>query len=74
MSLKSEYQTYQINEIFTDYSGPADKALARMNHCSCCGAKLLLSHLSDYKSLIVQETSRCLDCGKDNRKIIHVLN
>lgn len=50
------------------------KTIQKFNHCPECGAKLLLSHWSDYKSLLVQETARCLDCGKGNRKDIHVLN
>ena len=37
-------------------------------------AKLLLNHISDYKSLVIHESAQCLDCGKDNRKIIHMIN
>lgn len=59
---------------YEEYYGSADEVKKIMNECKICGAKLMLSHLPDYKNLLVQETARCLDCGNGNRRIIHVLN
>lgn len=59
---------------YEEYYGSADEVKKSMNECKVCGAKLMLSHLPDYKNLLVQETARCLDCGNGNRRIIHVLN
>ncbi|MBD63750.1 MAG: hypothetical protein CME62_00970 [Halobacteriovoraceae bacterium] len=61
-------------EKFEEYWGTAENVQKIMGHCRICGSKLLLSHLPDYKNLIVQETARCIDCGEGNRKVIHVLN
>ena len=51
-----------------------NREMHRLVHCELCGAKLLLNHISDYKSLVIHESAQCLDCGKDNRKIIHMIN
>lgn len=59
---------------YEEYYGSPDEVKKHMNECKVCGAKLMLSHLPDYKNLLVQETARCLDCGNGNRRIIHVLN
>ncbi len=61
-------------EKFEEYWGSSDNVKKQMGECGVCGAKLLLSHMPDYKNLLVQETARCIDCGSGNRKIIHVLN
>lgn len=61
-------------ERFEEYYGDVKQVKKLINDCKVCGAKLIKSHLSDYKNLLVQETSRCPDCGSGNCKIIHVLN
>lgn len=61
-------------EQFEEYWGTADNVKKIMGDCNICGSKLLLSHLPDYKNLMVQETARCIDCGSGTRKIIHALN
>jgi len=48
--------------------------VCKNNSCSICGAKLLLSHISDYRNLFIQETSRCLDCGQGAKKEFHNIN
>lgn len=70
MSKETEFKF----EKFESYWGSADNVQKIIGHCQFCGSKLLLSHLPDYKNLIVQETARCIDCGEGNRKVIHVLN
>jgi hypothetical protein len=59
---------------YEEYVGNAEEVKKHMNECKICGSKLMLSHLPDYKNLLVQETARCLDCGSGNRRVIHVLN
>jgi hypothetical protein len=61
-------------ENFEEYFGSADQVKKAMDECKVCGSKLLLSHMPDYKNLLVQETARCMDCGCGNRRVIHVLN
>lgn len=61
-------------ENYTKYWGSSDNVKKIINKCNHCGSKLLLSHLPDYKNLYVQETSRCIDCGKGSSKTIHTLN
>lgn len=61
-------------ENFEEYFGSAEQVKKTMDECKVCGSKLLLSHMPDYKNLLVQETARCMDCGCGNRRVIHVLN
>lgn len=61
-------------ERYEEYFGTAEEVKKIMGECKVCGSKLLLSHMPDYKNLLVQETARCIECGSGNRKIIHVLN
>lgn len=61
-------------EYYEKYLVEADQVEKQINECPVCGSKLLLSHLPDYKNLLVQETARCLDCGNSNRKVIHIIN
>jgi hypothetical protein len=61
-------------ESFEEYFGDANQVKKTMDECKVCGAKLLLSHMPDYKNLLVQETARCMDCGCGNRRVIHILN
>ncbi len=61
-------------ENYTDYFGDTLEVKKQITECKTCGAKLIHSHLSDYKNLIMQETSRCPECGAGNKKIIHIIN
>ncbi len=61
-------------EKFEEYWGGVDEVKNTISKCKVCGSKLLLSHMPDYKNLLVQETARCIECGAGNRKTIHVLN
>ena len=61
-------------EKFEEYWGGVDEVKKTISKCKVCGSKLLLSHMPDYKNLLVQETARCIECGAGNRKTIHVLN
>ncbi len=43
--------------------------------CLACGSVLAFSHQTHYKSLLIEETSHCLDCKDDQSfKEIHRLN
>ena len=61
-------------ESFEEYFGDANQVKKTMDECKVCGSKLLLSHMPDYKNLLVQETARCMDCGCGNRRVIHIRN
>ena len=61
-------------EKFEEYFGDAKQVRKIMNHCTACGGKLIHSHLSDYKNLVVQEHKRCPECGNTNKKKIHIIN
>ena len=70
MDHKSEFK---IDQKFKEKS-LKEEVINRIHHCSLCGAKLLLSHISDYKNLFIQETSRCLDCGQGAKKEFYNIN
>ena len=61
-------------ERYEEYWGSPENVKKIIDECKVCGSKLLLSHMPDYKNLLVQETARCIECGSGNRKLIHVLN
>jgi|GEM_PF-4700326 len=50
------------------------KLMDDLNKCPFCKSKLISSHLSDYRSLFIQEKVKCLDCGKTDQKKIHYIN
>ncbi len=47
-------------ESFEEYFGEADQVKKLIDECRVCGSKLLLSHMPDYKNMLVQETARCM--------------
>ncbi len=61
-------------EKFEEYYGDAKQVKKQIDDCQICGAKLIFSHMSDYKNLVVQESARCPECGSGSKKKIHVLN
>ena len=61
-------------EFFEEYFGDIEQVKKIIDDCPTCGGKLVLSHLSDYKNLIVQESARCPECGAGNKKMIHIIN
>ena len=61
-------------EKFEEYFGDAKQVKKLMDDCKLCGAKLVHTHLSDYKNLLVQESARCPECGIGGRKLIHIIN
>ncbi len=70
MSMESDYKF----ENFQEYFGDAKQVKKQITECKICGAKLVMTHLSDYKNLLMQETCRCPECGQGQKKIIHVIN
>ncbi|MBC7540277.1 MAG: hypothetical protein H7281_15750 [Bacteriovorax sp.] len=70
MSMETDYKF----ENFQEYYGDIKNVKKIINECHICGSKLVITHLSDYKNLLMQESARCPDCGQGNRKIIHVIN
>ena len=61
-------------ERFEDYFGDKDEVIKQIDDCKKCGAKLVFTHLPDYKNLLVQETSRCMECGQGGHRTIHIIN
>jgi len=70
MSMENDYKF----ECYEEYFGDSDQVKRIINECRGCGAKLVLTHLPDYKNLLIQETARCIECGLNNRKLICILN
>lgn len=64
---------YQF-EKFEEYYGDIKQVRKIIDVCKICGAKLVLSHMTDYKNLIVQESANCPECGNGKKKMIHILN
>ncbi len=67
-------ETDFVFEKFTEYYGTTKNVQKQINECKVCGSKLSFSHLSDFKNMIIQETSRCSECGHKNKKKIHIIN
>lgn len=61
-------------ERYEGYYGSPEDVKKIISECSICKSKLILSHMPDYKNLIIQETARCIECGEGSRKVIHILN
>lgn len=64
---------YQFTD-YLEYFGNAEQVTKQLHNCALCGAKLLLSHMPDYKNYLIQETSRCLDCGEGSKQALHPIN
>lgn len=61
-------------EQFEEYYGDIGQVQKQIDDCRVCGEKLVFSHLSDYRNLLVQESARCPECGSNNTKLIHSIN
>lgn len=61
-------------ETYLQYHGNSEEVNQQIHFCQQCGARLLLSHLSDHQHLYVQETTRCLDCSQGTKRVFHQLN
>ena len=68
------YDWNQHFEQYEEYFGGREQVKKMIDECPYCGSKLVHSHLPDYQNLIIQETSRCPECGNGRKKIIHILN
>jgi DNA-directed RNA polymerase subunit RPC12/RpoP len=64
---------YKI-ENYLEYHGSIEEVKKSMDECKTCGSKMLLTHVPDYKNLIIHENAKCLDCGDNSRKIVHIIN
>lgn len=70
MSMDASYKF----EKFEEYYGDIRQVKKIIDECKVCGSKLVHTHLSDYKHMVVQETARCPECGGGNRKVLHIIN
>jgi hypothetical protein len=64
---------YQLDD-YIEFYGNVEQVKKMMNHCSHCGAKLLQSHMPDYRHHVIQETLRCLDCGEGTTQKHYFIN
>jgi len=70
MSIEGDFKFACLEE----YYGDDEMVLKQIYECKECGAKMVFTHLPDYKNLLIQENPRCLDCGHGGIKTIHILN
>ncbi len=70
MSIESEYKF----ECFEEYYGDVKEVKKQISECKICGGKLIMTHLSDYKNLLIAETCRCPECGQGQKKVFHIIN
>lgn len=61
-------------ENFEEFYGNIDQVKNIIDNCKLCGAKLIYTHLADYKNLYLQEHGKCPECGTSNKKMIHIIN
>ncbi len=61
-------------ECHESYVGTVKEIKEKAHYCQSCGHELILSHTPDHKNLLMQEDAHCINCGKGNRKIIHIIN
>jgi superfamily II helicase len=64
------------NNIFEAYQKVSDKAVSGdlTTNCKNCSAELVVSYLSDYNNMYIEELSICPECGKDAIKTIHLMH
>ncbi len=60
-------------EEYTDCFGEPREVMKKHLLCNMCGGHLHFSHLSDFPNGLIQETSRCPDCGVRIRQRLHKL-
>lgn len=63
-----------VFENYEGFFGDADQVRRIMNHCDNCGNDVVLSHVTDYSEMFVQESARCPVCGGKRACRIHPLN
>ncbi|MDD0853781.1 hypothetical protein HBN50_11780 [Halobacteriovorax sp. GB3] len=64
---------YEI-ETYEGYKIEVDEVIKQIEDCPKCGAKLILTHYSDAKNMMMQETSKCLECDYGSRDVLHILS
>ena len=60
-------------EQFEEYYGNVRQVKEIIDRCKICGSDVVHSHISDYSHMLIQESSRCPDCGCDQNKKVHVI-
>lgn len=69
----SAQKLYEI-ETYERYLLSVDEVKNQIENCPVCGAKLILTHITDAQNMLAQETSKCLDCEYGTREVYHALN
>lgn len=61
-------------EKFEKYYGTVSEVIRQIENCPKCGAKLIMTHLSDLDNLYVHEEVKCMECNYGTHETLHVLN
>lgn len=70
MRYDAEYKFEQ----FEEYYGEREEVEKQVNKCPVCSSPYRFTHYSDFKTLYVQETAKCIKCDHSVRKTIHIIN
>ena len=63
--------TATVYEEYRECFGDTNDVMKRLLLCTLCGGHLHFNHMTDYRNNLVQETSRCPDCGIRIRSRLH---
>ena len=61
-------------EKYERFIGYAEEVISTIENCPSCGAKFVMTHYSDTYTLLMKETSKCVECDYGARKIYYALN
>ena len=63
-----------VFENYEGFFGDVDQIRRIMNSCDNCGNDVVLSHVTDYSEMFVQESASCPVCGGKRACKLHSLN
>ncbi len=61
-------------ETYERYYGSVDEVVKQIENCPKCGAKFIITHLSDRDNLYVHEEVKCTECNFGTEETLHILN
>ena len=61
-------------ESYERFYGPSEEVISIMEDCPQCGAKFVVTHYSDTFTLLLKETSKCVECDYGAKKVYYALN
>ena len=63
-----------IFENYEEFFGDIRQVKRTMDNCHNCGNSMVHSHVTNYGDMLVQESSRCPECGGKKVKKIFPIN